>query len=93
MPIITLDSVYRKSDQLVAAEFPGEVVVLSLIDSKYYAGGDSAAAVWALIDGSRSVDDVIAMLSHEFDAPSEQIHADVAAFVSDLVELRLLERV
>ncbi len=45
-----------------------------------------AGRIWCLADGSRSAEDIAGALAEEFDAPSQEILADVEAFVASCLE-------
>lgn len=50
----------------------------------------SATAALALVDGRRTVDDIVTQLVLEFDVPGEQARAEVGALFDRLVERRLV---
>ncbi len=88
---VGLESVPRRSNEIVTAEYPGEIVVLSLLDSRYFAGGDCAASVWSRIDGLKSLEQICTELETEYAAPAAEIRRDVLDFILELAELRLIE--
>jgi coenzyme PQQ biosynthesis protein PqqD len=50
----------------------------------------AAAATLSLVDGTRTVDDIVAALVAQFDVTPEQARADVEALFERLCERRLL---
>jgi len=52
---------------------------------------ETAVEVLRLVDGSRSVAEIAAALAEAFDAPVEEIRADVAELVADLARHGYLE--
>ena len=63
----------------------GEAVILSL-ETKVLRGLNAVGSrVWELIDGQRSVDEIVAIVAAEFDAPHATASADVHGFVEDLL--------
>jgi hypothetical protein len=54
------------------------------------------SAVWAAIDGQRTIDDLVQVVRQQVaaaaDVPVEQLRADVEAFVAELSRLELLQR-
>ena len=52
---------------------------------------EQAAEILRLIDGARTVDMIVDSLAEAFDAPREEIAADVLAMLQELVEKRVLE--
>jgi pyrroloquinoline quinone biosynthesis protein D len=52
-----------------------------------------AARIWALLDGSRSLDQIVEALCEEYDVPRETATTDVAELVASLTEATLLAEV
>jgi hypothetical protein len=68
----------------------GEAVILSL-ESKVFRGLNAVGSrVWELIDGRRSVDDIVTQVVGEFEVAHDIATRDVAAFVAELLEKRLV---
>ena len=68
----------------------GEAVILSL-DTKAFRGLNPVGSrVWELIDGRRSVDEIVEVIVREFDVTHEQAAADVQAFVRELLDKGLV---
>ena len=67
-----------------------EAVIISL-DSKVFRGLNSVGSrVWELIDGRRSVDEIVARIVAEFEVTAEVAARDVAAFVDQLLQKQLV---
>lgn len=47
---------------------------------------DIAVEILQRVDGKRSVDEIVTMLAAKFEAPREEIAADVIAMLQDLVD-------
>jgi hypothetical protein len=70
----------------------GEAVILSL-DTKVLRGlNDVGSRVWDLIDGQRTVSDIIDVIVEEFDVPRAQAAEDVEAFARQLLDKGLVSR-
>ena len=54
--------------------------------------GETAAAVLALIDGVRCVEEIVRALAASYDAERKMIEADVLAMLDELAGKRVLER-
>jgi hypothetical protein len=68
----------------------GEAVILSL-DTKVLRGLNAVGSrVWELIDGRRSVDEIVDAIAREFDADRITVARDVGAFVATLRERGLV---
>jgi hypothetical protein len=63
----------------------GEAVILSL-DTKMLRGLNPVGSrVWELIDGRRSVDEIVEQIVREFGVARERAAEDVGAFLRDLL--------
>jgi Coenzyme PQQ synthesis protein D (PqqD) len=70
----------------------GEAVILSL-DTKAFRGLNPVGSrVWELIDGQRSVEDIVDVTFREFDVAPERAAEDVHTFVRELLDKELLIR-
>lgn len=68
----------------------GEAVILSL-DTKVFRGLNAVGSrVWELIDGRRSLDDIVAQIIGEFEVAPDVAARDVATFVAELIDKRLV---
>lgn len=52
-----------------------------------YVLNETGAAVWDLLDGTRSISEITARLLNEYDAAPEQIERDVGELVRDLLSI------
>jgi len=93
---VVRDAVYVPSDDIVAREIEGEVIIVPLaagigdLEDELYSFNETGKAVWDKLDGRRTLDDVIVDLAGEFDAPSGEIADDVMGLVAELVSRRIL---
>jgi hypothetical protein len=68
----------------------GEAVILSL-DTKVLRGLNTVGSrVWDLIEGRRTVDEIVDVIVGEFDVARPEAAADVGAFVRELVDKGLV---
>jgi hypothetical protein len=68
----------------------GEAVILSL-DTKVLRGLNAVGSrVWELIDGRRSVDEIVDVIAREFATERATAAADVDAFVKELCDRGLV---
>jgi hypothetical protein len=78
-------------DGYLLEEFDGEITVYhpTLATSLYL--NETGALVWNLCDGSRSVSEIIALLSSHYPESSAQIELDVLALVNRLIDQDIAE--
>ena len=87
---LTTDSVLAPSDDVVSRTIDGELVIVP-IDAgvgdadDLFTLNDTGAAVWELLDGERTLADVIDEVGRRFDVPRAEVEADVVEFAADLV--------
>jgi hypothetical protein len=51
---------------------------------------DAAARIWELVDGTRSVDEIVETIHREYDVDRERAASDVESFLGQLEEARLV---
>lgn len=68
----------------------GERIVLSPKDYSYFRLGGTGAPVWDLIDGQRTVQQIVAELESQFDAEPGVVQHETEAFVAALAEAGLV---
>lgn len=83
-------SIYRLTAAALGTELDGELMVVQIDDGVFFSLKETSVAIWRLIDGSHSVDDIIAILSGEYDVEHAVCRAQVATFLTDLERSRLV---
>ena len=91
-----LNDVYTVSDDVVAREIEGEIIIVPLVAGigdlvdELFTLNDTGKAFWDKIDGRRSLGEVIAELAAEYQADMGEIETDVLGLVQELVTRRML---
>lgn len=75
----------------VEAEVDGERVLLSPKDFSYFGLKGSGAPVWDLVNGDRSVDQILNELRDSYDAEPGVIEAETLEFIDALAAAGLIE--
>ncbi|MCL4500968.1 MAG: PqqD family protein [Deltaproteobacteria bacterium] len=94
---VTLDQVYAVSDDVVAREIEGEIIIVPLVagigdlEDELFTLNETGKAIWDKIDGRRSLEAVIAELAAEYQAEPGEIETDVLGLVQELVNRRMLQ--
>ena len=88
MPTITLapETVLRPNPQVVSRVVAGEAVLLTPAQGKVRVLNEVGAAIWELLDGQRSIRQIAAALSEQFDVTPQTAEADALHFLADLAE-------
>jgi hypothetical protein len=89
---ITMDilvKVYRKSDSIVFRKIGDEFILVPIrqnvgdLDS-IYTLNETAARIWELIDGEKSLDEIKRMMIEEFDVTPAEAERDVVEYLQQL---------
>lgn len=88
---LTGATVLRRTVGAVEAEVDGDLILLSPKDFGYFGAEGVGAEVWTLVDGTRTVDQIVAELEAEFTAEPGVIRADTLAYLEALVAAGLAE--
>ena len=91
MPDLAGSTVLRRVDRVVQAAVDGDLVLMSPRDFAYFGTEGAGEPVWALIDGERSLDDIVAVLESRYDSEPGVIRAETAEFVDALISVGLVE--
>lgn len=93
---VSLDDVYAVSEDVVAREIEGEIIIVPLVagigdlEDELFTLNDTGKAIWEKIDGRRSLNEVVAELSRGYQAAAGEIARDVLGLVAELVRRRML---
>ncbi|MGA8572981.1 MAG: PqqD family protein [Desulfobaccales bacterium] len=96
MAQINLDVVCAPSEDVVAREIEGEIVIVPLVagigdlEDELFTLNETGKAIWDKLDGRRSLKDVVAALSAEYQAESGKMETDVLGLVAELVRRGML---
>ena len=83
-------TVFRVSDSVSMRTVHDEVVLLDMASEQYYGLNPVGACVISAINGGADVDGAVAAVLAAFDAPEQQVGADVVALIEELVATGLL---
>jgi hypothetical protein len=86
------DGRLRPARHVRAVHVQQEMVLLDLRRDRYYTLNRLGALIWTLLADGRSIVEIAATLSAEFDATSEIIASDVQRLIERLGSCGLLER-
>jgi pyrroloquinoline quinone biosynthesis protein D len=82
----------RRADRAISQDFAdGTIAVLDPTGERVLMLNPTGAAVWALCDGTRTVDDIAAFVhAHTSGAALGQVRGDVESLLGELVKAGLL---
>lgn len=91
-----LEKVYKKNQDIVSREIDDELILMPIYKRKkdineMYTLNETASEMWKLIDGKRSVDDILREMVNTYKASSETIEKDLLEFIKDMKEIKAIE--
>lgn len=86
-----LDQRFQVSDDVIAREVAGEMVLLDLVSGLYFGLDPVGSRIWdRLSEGPCSLAEVCDLIEAEFDAPRDQIERDIVALAAQFTEKKLI---
>jgi hypothetical protein len=92
---VVLDSDYVPSEDVVARDIEGELIIVPLAsgigdaEDEIYTLNETGRAIWQKLDG-RSLKEVTKALRDEFEAPAGEIERDVVGLVEELFKRKMV---
>ena len=97
---ILMDAAYVPSEDVVAREIEGELVIVPLasgigdMEDELYTLNETGQAIWRRLDGKRSLKDVARELSDEYTSNnSQEVENDVLGLAEELLKRRMIVEV
>jgi hypothetical protein len=93
---IAMDTVLKKSENVVFRKIEDEYILVPIVASaadveSIFNLNETGAAVWERIDGTKKLSDIIEDIKAEYESEGTEVENDVMAFVSGMVEAKLIE--
>ena len=91
-PKVLLDAVYIPSEDVVAREIEGELVIIPLtagigdVEDELFSLNETGRAIWDKLDEKKTLNDLVEELSKEFKAEKGELEQDVAGFLKELLK-------
>ncbi len=86
----TTETIVVASDDQVSTVVGGDVVILGMRDGIYYGLNQVGVRIWELVRSPRRIDDLITLLTSEFDIDAASCERDTIALLGDLAERGLV---
>jgi hypothetical protein len=93
---ISLNQVCVPSDDIVAREIEGELIIVPLVagigdmEDELFALNDTGKDIWRRLDGKTTLAGVAKALATEYSARPDEIESDVIGLVGELVRRKML---
>jgi hypothetical protein len=92
------EKVYRRNPDIVYREIAGEYILVPIhhkageADSIYVLN-ETGTRIWELVDGKRTLADIIALITAEFDVDEKTLADDLLEYVGEMVTSGTLQEV
>ena len=93
---IILDSIYVPSEDVVARIIEDELIIVPLVagvgdaDEELYTMNETGMAIWKLLDGKKTLGEIVSILSDEYCAIPEVIAHEVLGIMKELANRRMV---
>lgn len=78
-------------DETISSTLDGEEVILHAESEEYFGLNEVGTKTWESLEQQRTVDELVTIVSEEFDVSEEQSRRDVESFLDDLEAANLIE--
>ena len=75
----------KKSEDTASRIIDGEAVIVIPQEGVVTVLNETGAGIWQLLDGRNSVEDIINIISSEFDVSREEAEKDTLDFIEELI--------
>jgi len=96
MTEIRMEAAYIPSGDVVAREIEGELIIVPLAagigdtDDELYTMNETGKALWARLDGKRTLGEIARGLAEEYEAPPGEIEEDVRGLMTELMRRKMV---
>ena len=84
------DKVHAKAGHL-ATDLGNEMVIFNTKNEKYYGLNDVGTRVWALIQEPRTVEEIVGIVTREYEVEPARFERDLTKLLQDLHSANLIE--
>lgn len=93
---VSLDRVYKPSENVVAREVAGEFIIIPItsgigdLEDEIFSLNESGRAIWDKLSQDKSLKDIANGLAGEFDAAIEEIEKDCVGLIGELLKRKIV---
>jgi pyrroloquinoline quinone biosynthesis protein D len=85
-----LQSCPQHAEHVVARTLDDDTVLLNLHTEEYYSLGDVGSRIWDLVDGKRTVAEIVDVIAAEYTADRAEVTKDTCDLLEDLAREGLI---
>lgn len=96
MKKIRMDMIFSHSSDVVSREIDGSLIIVPLtsgvgdMEDDLFSMNETGTEIWNMLDGKKTVREVVEALTRQYRAEPSEIEQDVAGIVSELLKRRML---
>ena len=93
---VGLKSVYTISEDIVAREIEGELIIIPItsglanMEEELFTLNETGKAIWNKLDGKKNLEIIINELSREYSGSIDEIKKDAIGIVKELLKRKML---
>ncbi len=87
--MLSMEDRIQREEKIPWRLIEGEAVLVNIEDGEVIHLNEVAAEIWTVIDGTRSVHEIIEHVNHVFEAERATIEKDVFDFLNKLIEKKV----
>lgn len=93
---VSLNRVFAPSEDVVTRVIEGELLIVPITsavgdeDDELFTFGETGRAIWEMLDGKRTLAEIVGRLEDEYQAAPGQIEQDVLGFAHELLRRRMI---
>lgn len=82
---------YKRSENVASRVLDGEAVLVTPSDGGVKVLNGCGSRIWELIDGTRSIEQIVEVIVSEYDVKRETAAEDIDSFIEELKKRTLIE--
>jgi hypothetical protein len=96
MKKIRMDMVFSHSSDVVSREIDGALIIVPLtsgvgdMEDDLFSMNESGTEIWNMLDGKKTLQEIIEALAQQYRAEQGEIEQDVAGIVTELLKRRMI---
>ena len=91
---MNLNTILKRNEELLSVDMDGETVMMDMTSGNYFGINTVGSHIWDLLEKAHPIQTIVDNVNEHFEIKAEtQLHDDVFAFLSDMLEQKLIEEV
>ena len=95
----TLNGIYAPSDDIVAREIEGEIIIVPIVsgigdmEDELYTMNETGKIIWDQLNGKQSLSDIVRRLTPDYEISKKEMEKDVLGIISELLKRKLITEI